>query len=99
MGQEEQKDKSDKSDDKKDVTIALIVLSIVRGLVFLLFAGFYLKADKKTEYEMLELPSAPTHTNWREMSPSPPPAPPPSTCDEGPVGDKGPKSSRGRWSG
>ena len=54
---------------------------------------------EKTEYEMLELPSAPTHTNWREMSPSPPPAPPPSTCDEGPVGDKGPKSSRGRWSG
>ena len=56
---------------------------------------------EKTEYEMLELtlPSAPTHTNWREMSPSPPPAPPPSPCDEGPAGDKGPESSRGRWSG
>ena len=44
----------------------------------------------------LTLPSVPTHTNWREMSPSPPP---PSPCDEGPAGDKGPESSRGRWSG
>ena len=49
---------------------------------------------EKTEYEMLELPSAPTHTNWREMSPSPPPA-----CDEGPVGDKGPASSQDGWMG
>ena len=49
---------------------------------------------EKTEYEMLELPSAPTHTNWREMSPSPPPS-----CDEGPVGDKGPASSQDGWMG
>ena len=45
---------------------------------------------EKTEYEMLELPSAPTHTNWREMSPSP--------CDPGVQGDEGPKSQfMGKW--
>ena len=54
---------------------------------------------EKTAYERLELilPSVPTHTNWLEMSP--PPAPPSSPCDEGPAGDKGPESFRGRWSG
>ena len=52
------------------------------------------RCGKKNPYydEMLELP--PTHTNWREMSPSPPPA-----CDEGPVGDKGPASSQDGWMG
>jgi len=55
---------------------------------------------EKKRYGMLELtlPSAPTHTNWREMSPSPPPVPPPSPCDEGPVGDDGPVSTNGgKW--
>ena len=58
---------------------------------------------EKTEYEMLELPLVPTHTNWREMSPSPPPAPPSSpcdgeySCDDGPSGDEGPPSFLGKW--
>ena len=47
---------------------------------------------KNPYYENLEmiLPPAPTHTNWREMSPSP--------CDPGVQGDEGPKSQfMGKW--
>ena len=56
------------------------------------------KCGKKNPFHrkkkvVFEVPSPPS---W--LAPVPP-APPPSPCDEGPVGDEGPESSNGRWSG